>query len=83
MLQRRQRLLQPRVLLPWAPAFYMDPNPEAAAQKSETLSTISTFDTIDEKAGIAILALSVRDVWQAPCLCPYVTERTHAEDFDD
>jgi hypothetical protein len=34
------------------------------------------------KTGLAILALRVREVWQPPCLCPYVTERTHAEDLD-
>jgi hypothetical protein len=30
------------------------------------------------KTGIAILALRGREVWQPPCLCPYVRERTHA-----
>src|ERR1700728_1155290 len=40
------------------------------------------LSTTSLKTSIAILALRVREVWQAPCLCPYVTEGTHAEDLN-
>jgi hypothetical protein len=53
-----------------------------ADAESETLSTISTLDNKLPKTSVAILALRAREVWQAPCLCPWVREKTHAEDFD-
>jgi hypothetical protein len=59
----------------------MDPIP-IGTQKSETPSTISTLDNQSEKPAFAILALKAPEVWQASCLRPYVTERTHAEDLD-
>jgi hypothetical protein len=64
-----------------APAYCMD---SIRSGDAEVRVTFDNFDSRRKltKTSIAILALRVREVWQAPCLCPYVTERTHAEDLD-
>jgi hypothetical protein len=57
---------------------------QSGAGTTDVRDTFDNFNSRHElmKTGLAILALRVREVWQPPCLCPYVTERTHAEDLD-
>jgi hypothetical protein len=62
-----------------APASLYGPNPEGRSQRRLRQFQLSTTNL---KTSIAILVLRVREVWQAPCLYPYVMERTHAEDLD-